>query len=120
MQNSETTMPATKSELEPRSTEVKTVEILHAVLAPLSESSKVEKSTLENMLEDSSQRLYNLMHSQMETHEKAYLSEEGSTRPLEEWQVKSVIDVSRELREVMKLRIDVAKLKKDILLSAKR
>lgn len=115
MQDKETTTTETKNALGHSSMQAKSAEILSEILPPSKDNSLKEKSHLESMLEDSTQRLYNLMHSQMEAQEKRYLSEDGNNSPMDEWQLKSVLDVSRELRETMKLRLDVARFKKEVI-----
>lgn len=75
--------------------------------------------TTMNLLDHSTQRLYNLMHSHMEVHEQAYLDDEQPGEMKYE-AVDKVCALAKEIREMIKLKTDIVRLKKDIIKDLRR
>lgn len=74
------------------------------------------------LLDRSAQHLYNLMHSQLEDQEKKYLEDaEGSAdKEMKHDKIDKIVGLSRELRETIRLKSDMLRLKKDIIKDLRR
>lgn len=107
-------MPEKKSSLSPKSTSQDLVEIHTEDYKHLSTVLDEDTSNTMSLLDASTQRLYNLMHSQMEEHERKYLNDENPGEMKYE-AVDKVCALAKEVREMIKLKVDIARLKKDII-----
>lgn len=75
---------------------------------------KPDSSPLMNTLDNSITRLNNLMHSQFEKVEQDYLEDKEATQ-LKYEQVNNICMVAKEVREMMKVKVDVLKIKRDVI-----
>lgn len=112
-------MTGTKKELAKQSTKVGDVEIQHMDSHHLSTVIDEGSETSMTLLDRSAQHLFNLMHSQLETHEANYLDNKPQD-PLKYEVVDKIVDISKELRETIKLKGDMLRLKKDIIKDLRR
>jgi hypothetical protein len=71
-----------------------------------------------SLLDTSAQRLSNLMHSQMEQAEKDYLEDRPVDLKYE--QVDKIVELAKEVRETIKLKVEIVRLKKDIIKDLRR
>lgn len=112
-------MNATRNVSELKSTKGALVEIQAEDLQNL--STVLDEDTLGTMklLDSSAQRLYNLMHSQMEEHEQKYLEDEKPGEMKYET-VDKVCALAKEVREMIKLKTDIVRLRKDIIKDLRR
>lgn len=112
-------MSATKNHLELKSTKHELVEIHQEDSQNLSIVLDEGTQTTMTLLDHSTQRLYNLMHSHMEVHEQAYLDDEKPGEMKYE-AVDKVCALAKEIREMIKLKTEIVRLKKDIIKDLRR
>jgi len=112
-------MNATKKPLKLKSTNHELVEIQAEDSQNLSTVLDEGTQTTMTLLDQSTQRLYNLMHSHMEVHEQAYLDNEKPGEMKYE-AVDKVCALAKEIREMIKLKTDIVRLKKDIIKDLRR
>lgn len=116
----EPTMQETEKINSKKSLQIVEDETQQSDLTVLSELLKPGDSAFENLVDASAQRLHNVMSSLVESREKAYLEDEGSYPPMSFEQVESVIKLSSECREYLKLKLEHAKTKAQILREIRR
>lgn len=89
-------------------------ENLGVALQVLNGDLKPDSSPLMNSLDTSITRLSNLMHSQFEKVEQDYLEDKEATQMKYE-QINNICMVAKEVREMMKVKVDVLKIKRDVI-----
>lgn len=112
-------MNVTKKPSEIKSTSRELVEIQDEDSQNLSTVLDEGTQTTMTLLDHSTQRLYNLMHSHMEEHEAKYLDDEKPGEMKYE-AVDKVCALAKEIREMIKLKTEIVRLKKDIIKDLRR
>lgn len=81
----------------------------------LSEILKEDASPTLSLLDNSAQRLANLMHSQFEQIENDYLEGKELLRKISYEDTQNIATLAKEVRECIKLKVDIIRLKKELV-----
>lgn len=115
-ESNENIMKETRSLTVQKSTKTANAENRQGDLRILSAVFSSAESPLESLIDNSAQRLHNVMHSLIESREKAYLTEdENGYPPLSLETAETVVKLSQEVRQYMNLRLDLVKTKVKVL-----